>query len=97
MEDSRYTPVAHTDLKAALESVVAENWQAKALAQCLLDEMSQLHVEDRAHWLLNTLDEFELLLAALRIRFFGHPPLFSKFGLKIAVGADTKRLQRRSE
>lgn len=97
MDDDRCTPVAHADLKAALESVVAENWQAKTLAQCLLDEMNELHGEDRGYWLHSKLDEFDLLLSALRIRFFGHPPLFAKFGLKITVGADTKRLQRMSE
>jgi hypothetical protein len=97
MHDNRYSPVAHADLKAALESVVADNWQAKELAQCLLNEMSELHGEDRGHWLLSKLDEFDLLLSALRIRFFGHPPLFAKFGLKITIGANTKRLQRDSE
>ncbi len=97
MNDNRYTPVAHADLKAVLEAVVAENWQAKALAQCLLDEMSELHGADCGYWLLNKLDEIDLLLSSLRIRFFAHPPLFAKIGLKISVGADTKRLYRESE
>jgi|SRR5262245_13677470 len=97
MFDGRHTPLAHTDLKAALETVVAENWKSKALAQCLLSELYELQAEDVCGWLINKLDEFELLLSALKVRFLGHPPMFAKIGLKITTGTEAKRLERKQK
>jgi hypothetical protein len=59
--------------------------------------MEGLHGEDRGYWLRSMLDEYKLLLEALELRFFAHPPLLAKVGLKIAEGADTKRLRRQKE
>jgi hypothetical protein len=98
MQDGRIYPIAHEDVKTVLEQVVADNWQAKPLAQVLLSKLEELHEinpgpsEDRGFWLRNQLDELHMLLQVLEIRFFAHPPLLAKLGVKVTHGKATKAL-----
>jgi hypothetical protein len=84
MEDNRYAFVDKDQLVQTLKTVIADDWRSRELAELLLSELPTIDGNDCGPWLLRQLDEFDLLLSALRIRYFGYAPMFKGIGLTIA-------------